>query len=440
MWNEAAQTMPVAQLRELQLTRLKALLELVHSRVDFYRRRLDQAGVAPSSVTSLDDLARVPFTAKYDLREVFPFGLFAVPAAEIVEVHMSSGTTGKPVVGGYTRADLELWQEVMARTLDAGGLHAGDVIQVAYGYGLFTGGLGGHYGGTKLGAMTLPMSSGNTYRQLNTMADFGTTALLCTPSYALYIAEQAREQGVDLASGPLRAGFFGAEPWSCEMRADIEAKLGIKAYDIYGLTELIGPGVAAECTQQDGLHIFEDHFYPEIIDSESGQVLPAGEKGELVLTTLTRTGTPVLRYRTRDITYLIDEPCPCGRTSRRIHRLMGRNDDMLIIRGVNVFPQQVEEVLLRVEGVEPYYRIVVDRDGSMDTLEVEVEMTEQLFSDEVRTVLALERRIEHELRLALGIQAVVRLVNPKSIERSEGKAKRIVDRRAVTTSEQGSRP
>jgi phenylacetate-CoA ligase len=294
-------------------------------------------------------------------------------------------------------------------------------------------GLGGHYGGTRLGAMTLPMSSGNTYRQLNTMVDFGTTGLLCTPSYALFIAEYAREHDIDLAAGSLRVGFFGAEPWSDEMRTDIETKLGIKAYDIYGLTELIGPGVAAECTEQNGLHVFEDHFYPEIIDSETGEVLPAGQKGELVLTTLTRTGTPVLRYRTRDITYLIDEPCPCGRTSRRIHRLMGRNDDMLIIRGVNVFPQQVEEVLLRVEGVEPYYQIVVDRDGVMDTLEVEVEMAETLFSDEVKVILALERKIEHELRLALGIQAVVTLVNPTTIERSEGKAKRIVDRRSVTT-------
>jgi phenylacetate-CoA ligase len=433
MWSEDVQQLPTEELRALQLERLQALVALVYDKVPFYRARLDEAGIAPGDVTSLDVLAKLPLTSKYDMREVFPFGLFASPKADIVEVHMSSGTTGKPVVGAYTRNDLDIWGEVMARTLDAGGATADDIVQVAYGYGLFTGGLGGHYGGTRLGAMTLPMSSGNTFRQLNTMIDFGTTALLCTPSYALFIAEYAREHGLDVASGPLRVGFFGAEPWSEEMRADIEAKLGIKAYDIYGLTELIGPGVAAECTEQDGLHVFEDHFYPEIIDSETGEVLPAGAKGELVLTTLTRTGTPVLRYRTRDITYLIDEPCPCGRTSRRIHRLMGRNDDMLIIRGVNVFPQQVEEVLLRVEGVEPYYQIVVDRDGVMDTLEVEVEMTEALFSDEVKVILALERKIEHELRLALGIQAVVKLVNPKTIERSEGKAKRIVDRRTVTT-------
>lgn len=433
MWNEAAQTMPVEQLRQLQLQRLQQLVALVHERVPFYAQRLRAVGVEPGQVHSLEDLAKLPLTSKYDLREVFPFGLFAVDSDQIVEVHMSSGTTGKPVVGGYTRSDLELWGEVMARTLDAGGVGPSDIIQVAYGYGLFTGGLGGHYGGTTLGAMTLPMSSGNTFRQLNTMADFGTTALLCTPSYALFIAEYAREHGIDVASGPLRAGFFGAEPWSEEMRADIETKLGVKAYDIYGLTELIGPGVGAECAEQNGLHIFEDHFYPEIINSETGEVLAAGQIGELVLTTLTRTGTPVVRYRTRDITYLIDEPCACGRTSRRIHRLMGRNDDMLIIRGVNVFPQQVEEVLLRVEGVEPYYQIVVDRDGVMDTLEVEVEMAESLFSDEVRVILALERKIEHELKLALGIQATVKLVNPKTIERSEGKAKRIVDRRSVPT-------
>lgn len=433
MWNEAAQKLPVDQLRAVQTQRLRALVTLVYEKVPFYRTRLDEAGVRPEDVTSLADLAKLPFTSKYDMRDVFPFGLFACDASEIIEVHMSSGTTGKPVVGGYTRNDLSVWGEVMARTLDAGGVGAADIIQVAYGYGLFTGGLGGHYGGTTLGAMTLPMSSGNTFRQLNTMADFGTTALLCTPSYAQFIAEYAAEHDIDVAGGSLRAGFFGAEPWSEAMRSDIEAKLGIKAYDIYGLTELIGPGVAGECTEQNGLHIFEDHFYPEIIDPDTGEVLPAGEKGELVLTTLTRTGTPVVRYRTRDITYLMDEPCACGRTSRRIHRLMGRNDDMLIVRGVNVFPQQVEEVLLRVEGVEPYYQIVVDRDGAMDTLEVEVEMAADLFSDEVKQILSLERKIEHELKLALGIQATVKLVNPKTIERSEGKAKRIVDRRAVTT-------
>ncbi len=433
MWNEIEQTMPVERLRQLQLQRLQGLVKLVYERVPFYRERLNAAGLGPDSITSLDDLAKLPFTSKYDMRDVFPFGLLASPKSDIVELHMSSGTTGKPVVGAYTRNDLEVWGEVMARTLNAGGVGADDIVQVAYGYGLFTGGLGGHYGSVTLGAMTLPMSSGNTFRQINTIMDFGTTALLCTPSYAMYIAEYAAEHDIDLVSSSLRFGFFGAEPWSEAMRSDIEAKMGIKAYDIYGLTELIGPGVAAECCEQDGMHIFEDHFYPEIIDPDTGEVLPPGEVGELVLTTLTRTGTPVLRYRTRDITYLIEEPCACGRTSRRVHRLMGRDDDMLIIRGVNIFPQQVEEVLLRVEGVEPYYQIVVDREGSMDTLEVEVEMAESLFSDEVRVVMELERNIEHELKLALGIQAKVKLVNPKSIERSEGKAKRIIDRRSITT-------
>lgn len=431
MWSEAVQTMSRERLATMQLQRLQKLVATVHERVPFYRQQFADAGVRPGSVKSLADLAQLPFTSKYDMREGFPFGLYAVDRSEVVEVHMSSGTTGKPVVGAYTRADLALWSDVMARTLDAGGAGPGDIVQNAYGYGLFTGGVGVHYGATTLGAMVLPMSSGNTYRQLTVMQDFGTTAITCTPSYSLFLAEFAREHGIDLASGPLRVGFFGAEPWSESMRAEIEAKLGIKAYDIYGLTEIIGPGVGAECTEQDGLHIFEDHFYPEIIDPDTGEVLPVGEKGELVLTTLTRQGTPVLRYRTRDITYLIDEPCACGRTSRRIHRLMGRTDDMLIVRGVNIFPQQVEDVLLRVDGVEPHYRLIVDREGVMDSLEVEVEMAEAMFSDEVKVVLALERRIEHELRACLGLQTTVRLVNPKTIERSEGKAKRVVDRRSI---------
>lgn len=346
---------------------------------------------------------------------------------------MSSGTTGKSVVDAYTSADLELWADVMARTLDMGGVGVEDIVQNAYGYGLFTGGFGVHYGAEKLGALVLPMSSGNTFRQLNTIRDFGSTVLTCTPSYALYIAEFARDAGVDPRTLPLRAGFFGAEPWSLEMRAQIEAELGIRAYDIYGLTEIIGPGVGAECVHQDGLHLFEDHFYPEVVDSDTGDPLPDGETGELVLTTLTREGTPVLRYRTRDITYLMTEPCACGRTSRRVHRLMGRSDDMLIIRGVNIFPQQVEEVLLRVEGVEPHYRLIVERHGSMDSLQVEVEMSENLFSDDVADIIALERRIESELKAALGIQTTCILVNPKTIERSEGKAKRVFDRREVRT-------
>ena len=432
MWNETRQTMGRADLAALQLQQLQTLVTQLYDRVPFYRERMDALGVAPADVQSLADIARLPFTSKADMREGYPFGLFAVDPSEIVDVHMSSGTTGKPVVDGYTRGDLEVWSDVMARTLDMGGVGCNDVVQNAYGYGLFTGGFGVHYGARALGAIVIPISSGNTMRQLQTMLDFGTTALTCTPSYAMFMAEHARDLGVDIRSLNLRAGFFGAEPWSEAMRADLQEKLGIRAYDIYGLTELIGPGVGAECPEQDGLHIFEDVFYPEIVDPSTGEPLPAGAQGELVLTAIGREGSPVLRYRTHDITYLIEEPCPCGRTSRRIHRLLGRNDDMLIIRGVNVFPQQVEEVLLRVQGVEPHYRLLVDREGSMDTLTVEVEMSEATFSDEMRVLMHFERRLEADLKAALGIQATCVLVNPRTIERSEGKAKRVIDRREIT--------
>ena len=431
MWNEPTQTLDKKTLRDRQSKQLQKLVQTLHDRVPFYRARLDAAGIRPSDIQSIEDISRLPFTTKDDMREVFPCGLFAVDKTDIVEVHMSSGTTGKSVVGAYTKKDIALWSDVMARTLDMGGVGPADTVQNGFGYGFFTGGFGVHYGAHALGAMVLPISSGNTQRQLHTMMDFGTTAITCTPSYALYMEEWAREHDIDMRSLSLKAGFFGAEPWSDAMRTDIETKLGIKAYDIYGLTEIIGPGVGAECTYQKGLHIFEDHFYPEIIDPETGAPLPPGEKGELVLTALTREGTPVLRYRTRDITFFIDEPCPCGRTSRRIHRLLGRNDDMLIIRGVNIFPAQVEEVLVRVQGVEPHYRLIVDKKGAMDSLDVEVEMSEAMFSDEVKTVIALERHIEHELKAVLNIQTKVTLVNPKSIARSEGKAVRVVDRRAV---------
>ncbi len=432
MWNEAVQTMPRAELERLQLARLQHLVTTLHDRVPFYRDRMAAIGVAPADIRALADLARLPFTSKADMREGYPFGLFAVDPSEIVEVHMSSGTTGKPVVDGYTRTDLEVWGDVMARTLDMGGVGRDDVVQNAYGYGLFTGGFGVHHGAQAIGATVIPISSGNTMRQLQTMVDFGTTALTCTPSYAMFMAEHARDMGVDVRSLKLRCGFFGAEPWSEAMRADLEAKLGIKAYDIYGLTELIGPGVGAECEHQDGLHIFEDVFLPEIVDPRTGEPLPPGTQGELVLTAIGREGSPVLRYRTHDITYLMEEPCPCGRTARRIHRLMGRNDDMLIIRGVNVFPQQVEEVLLRVQGVEPHYRLIVEREGSMDTLTVEVEMSEATFSDEMRVLMHFERELESDLKAALGIQATCVLVNPRTIERSEGKAKRVIDRRELS--------
>ena len=434
MWNDEAQRLPREELRALQLRRLQDQVARIYDRVGWYRRRLADSGVHADQIGSLADLARLPFTAKSDLREVFPFGLSAVPQGELVEVHMSSGSTGKPVVNAYTRGDLELWGDMMARTLDMGGVGADDIVQNTFGYGLFTGGFGVHYGAEAIGALVLPISSGNTRRQLDTIADFGTTTLTGTPSYALYLAEYARENGVDPRSFGLKRGFFGAEPWSEPMRAQIEDDWGIEAFDIYGLTEIIGPGVGSECREHDGLHLQEDHFYPEVVDPDTGLEVPPGETGELVLTTLTRQGTPLLRYRTRDVTYLIDEPCPCGRTSRRIHRLMGRTDDMLIIRGVNIFPQQVEEVLLRAQGTAPHYQLVVDRHGSMDSLEVEVEMTVEAFSDDLGDVLALERRIEDDLRSALGIQARCVLVNPKTVERAiTGKAVRTIDRREVKT-------
>ncbi len=434
MWNDAAQRLPREQLRAEQLHRLQTQVERVRAHVPWYRERMSQAGVEPGAIRSLNDLARLPFTAKAHLREGFPFGLSAVPRTELVEVHMSSGSTGKPVVDAYTRGDLALWGDLMGRTLDMGGVGPGDIVQNSFGYGLFTGGFGVHYGAETLGALVVPISSGNTRRQLETMVDFGTTTLTCTPSYALYLAEYAREQGIDPRVLGLRRGFFGAEPWSEAMRQQIEDDWDIEAFDIYGLTEIIGPGVGAECSEHDGLHVFEDHFYPEVVDPDTGVAVPDGTEGELVLTTLTREGTPLLRYRTRDVTYLIDEPCPCGRTSRRIHRLMGRTDDMLIIRGVNIFPQQIEEVLLRAQAVAPHYRLVVDRHGSMDTLLVEVEMTMEAFSDDVGDILALERRIEADLKSALGIMVTCALVNPKSVERAEtGKVVRVIDRREVRT-------
>jgi len=346
-------------------------------------------------------------------------------------VHTSSGTTGTPVVDAYTQKDIELWSEVMARTLSMGDTTREDIVQNAYGYGLFTGGLGVHYGARRIGATVIPISGGNTKRQLAVLRDFKSTILTCTPSYSLFLAEAAREEGLSFEKLPLKAGLFGAEPWSEGMRREIEAKLHLKAIDIYGLTEIIGPGVGSECEEQDHLHFFEDHFYPEVIDPQTGSVLPEGEKGELVITTLTKEGTPVLRYRTRDITYLKREPCRCGRTLVRMSRILGRTDDMLIIRGVNVFPSQIEEVLLKLEGIEPHYQLLVERRDQLDSLEVQVEMNERLFSDEIKALERTEQRIEEKLYASLGIRAKVKLVEPKSIARSEGKAKRIIDKRGL---------
>lgn len=423
--------MPQKKLRKLQGQRLSKIVDKVYRRVDFYRKKMDALGVKPSDIRTVEDIQKLPFTTKDEMREVYPYGLLACPLEEIVEVHTSSGTTGTPVVDAYTRNDIEIWSEVMARTLSMGNVTHKDIVQNAYGYGLFTGGLGVHYGARKIGANIIPISGGNTKRQLAIMKDFGTTVLTCTPSYTQYLAEVAKEEGVDLSKLPLKAGFFGAEPWSETMRKEIEEKLRLKAFDIYGLTEIIGPGVAAECDRQDGLHVFDDHFFPEIIDPVTGRQLPYGEKGELVITTITKEGTPVIRYRTRDITWLMPEPCACGRTSVRMHRLLGRTDDMLIIRGVNVFPSQIEQVLLQVEGVEPHYQLIVERKDKLDFLEVQVEMNEAIFSDEIKNLENMERTIEQKLHSALGVHTKVKLVEPKAIARSEGKAKRIIDKRVI---------
>ncbi len=429
-FHEEFETLPRPALEALQLKRLQQTVERVYRSVPFYRETLDAAGIRPEQIKGLEDLRRLPFTTKQDMRDAYPYRLFAAPLEEIVRIHASSGTTGKPTVVGYTRKDIDTWAELMARTFAAAGVSQRDIIHNAYGYGLFTGGLGAHYGAERLGASVIPISGGNTHRQLMIMQDFGSTVLTCTPSYSLYMAEEARAAGIDFRDLKLRVGIFGAEPWSEDMRRDIEAKLNLDALDIYGLSEIMGPGVAIECIEaKDGLHIWEDHFLAEIIDPESGEVLPDGQLGELVITTITKEGIPLLRYRTRDITSLTREPCRCGRTHARLARMSGRTDDMLIIRGVNVFPSQIEAILLRIEGVEPHYLLVVDRVENLDTLEVQVEVDERLFSDEVKVLQTLARRIEKEIKDLLGVTSKVRLVEPKTIARSEGKAKRVIDNR-----------
>jgi phenylacetate-CoA ligase len=418
--------------KKFQLAHLKNLAETLYERVAFYRKKMDALGIKPRDIHSLRDIEKLPFTTKDDLRENYPRGLLAAPTDQIVEVHMSSGTTGKPVVDEYTRNDINIWRESMARTMAAAGCTKNDVVQNCYGYGLFTGGPGAHYGALTIGAEVLPMSSGNTARQLMVMQDFGSTMLTCTPSYALYMAEEAADAGIDLHKLPLGKGCFGAEPWSENMRKEIESRYGMKAYDIYGLTEIIGPGVSFECEAQNGLHINEDFFYPEIIDPETGRVLPDGEKGELVFTTLTKDGTPLLRYRTRDITYFMREPCSCGRTTVRMHRLFGRTDDMLIIRGVNVFPSQIEQALIEIEGTEPQYLIVVNRgETHLDEVELQVEVKKEFFSDETKDLEVLRNKIEGVMKSRLQIGLKVKLVEPKTIERSMGKAKRVIDNRKI---------
>ena len=416
--------------KKLQLAYLKNLSETICSKVPFYRKKFEEAKITSRDLHSITDIEKLPFTTKDDLRDNYPFGLRACPQDRIVEVHMSSGTTGKPIVNEYTIKDLDIWRQAMARTLAGAGCTKDDIVQNCYGYGLFTGGAGVHYGVLHVGAKVLPMSSGNTEKQLMIMRDFGSTMLTCTPSYALHLAEEAAEAGIDLRSLPINKGCLGAEPWSENMRREIEERYGMKAYDIYGLTEIIGPGVGFECEAQAGLHINEDMFYPEIIDPVTGKVQPAGEKGELVFTTLTREGTPMLRYRTRDITSLIEEPCKCGRTTVRINRLFGRTDDMLIIRGVNIFPSQIEQALIEIEGTEPQYLIIISRgDKHLDEVELQVEVKKELFSDVTRGLEVLRNRIENTMKNKLQISLKVKLVEPKTIERSVGKAKRIVDNR-----------
>lgn len=431
-FNEEFETLPRAALEALQLKRLQSVVARVYANVPFYRQSFDQAGIKPEDITSLADLQRLPFTTKQDMRDSYPYQLFAAPMEEIVRIHASSGTTGKPTVVGYTQQDISTWTDLMARSFVAAGAHKGDIIHNAYGYGLFTGGLGAHYGAEKLGASVIPISGGNTKRQIMIMQDFGSTILTCTPSYSLYLAEEAAVEGVDIRSSKLRVGIFGAEPWSEAMRAEIEAKLGLDAIDIYGLSEIMGPGVAIECIEaKQGLHIWEDHFIPEIINPETGQPVADGDKGELVITTITKQGIPLIRYRTRDITSIDRTPCICGRTHGRIARLSGRSDDMLIIRGVNVFPSQIESILVRVEGVAPHYLLIVDRKDNLDTLEVQVEVGEQMFSDEIKVLQLLARRIEKEIKDMLGVTSTVKLVEPKTIQRSEGKAQRVRDNRKL---------
>jgi phenylacetate-CoA ligase len=432
IWNEEFETLPREALEALQLKRLQHQIERVYAAVPYYRNKMEEAGVKPSDIKSLKDLCRLPFTTKEDLRINYPFGLFAVPFEQVVRIHASSGTTGKPTVVGYTKRDIDSWAELMARTLSAGGAHQGDVVHNAYGYGLFTGGLGAHYGAERLGAAVIPISGGNTKRQVMIMQDFGSTVLMCTPSYALNLADVMKEMNVDPSSLKLRVGLFGAEPWSENMREEIQKRLNLKAIDIFGLSEVMGPGVASECIEeQHGLHIFEDYFIPEIVDPKTMEPVPLGQHGELVFTTLTKEAFPVIRYRTKDISRLIAEPCSCGRTFYRMERITGRTDDMLIIRGVNVFPSQIEHVLMSIEGVEPHYQIIVDRQGSLDVVEVQVEVSENIFSDEVKVLETLSRKIEREIKDLLGISCKVKLVEPKTIQRSEGKAKRVIDNRKL---------
>jgi phenylacetate-CoA ligase len=423
--------LPPAQLKALQLQRLKIIVHRAFEHQELFRTRMRERGLTSECIQDLSDIAQLPFTVKTDLRDTYPFGLFASPMSEIVRLHASSGTTGKPIVVAYNQQDLDVWSNVMQRTFASCSVHPGDIVQNAYGYGLFTGGLGAHYGAETLGATVIPISGGNTERQIMVMKDFGVTAICCTPSYFVHMIERAGELGVDMRDLPLRVGIFGAEPWTEEMRKHIEDASGIKAFDIYGLSEIIGPGVASECEVQCGLHIFEDCFYPEIIDPNTGQPLPDGEEGELVLTTLSKMAMPMIRYRTRDITNIIAEPCSCGRSVRRIRRIGRRSDDMFIIRGVNVFPSQIEAAILAIEGTLPHYQIVLTREGGLDQIEVQVEVTSEVFSDTISAMEELQRKLANSIEHTVGLRVAVHLVPPQTIERSMGKAKRVIDQRGI---------
>jgi phenylacetate-CoA ligase len=432
IWNEKMECMDLEDLKNIQSDRLKDVAEYVYRNNPVYKKKFDAAGIKPWEIKSIDDIRKLPFTVKEDLRDNYPFGLFSVEPKNLAEIHVSSGTTGNPTVVGYTREDLKLWGEVMARAFCCAGAVPHDLIQIAYGYGLFTGGLGSHYGAMEMGLTIIPASSGQTKRQLKIMNDFKPRILACTPSYALYMAEEAKEMGLKLRDSSWEIGVFGAEPWSEAMRKEIESTWNMLATDIYGLSEIIGPGVAQECSHKTGLHLFSDVFYPEIIDPKTGHQVKEGNKGELVITTLTKRGIPLIRYRTRDIVSIKYEKCKCGRTSPRISKISGRTDDMIIVRGINVFPSQIEHVLLGIEGTLPHYQLIVDRRANeLDELEVWVEVDQKIFSDEIKQLRAFEDKIKKEIDSVLGVYVKVKLVEPKTIERSEGKAKRVVDKRIL---------
>lgn len=431
IWNEEYETMPRGKLEELQLQRLQSAAKWAYEQVPFYHQRFKELGLNPRDIKTLKDLEKMPFTTKDDLRENYPYGLFAVPLDKVVRIHSSSGTKGKPVVAGYTKGDINTWSELVARIVTAGGVVAKDVAQISFGYGLFTGGFGLHYGLERVGATVIPASAGHTERQIMLMKDFGTTALISTPSYALYMAEVGADLGVDFSKMPLRVGLFGAEPCGEWMRDEIEKRLDIVATDNYGLTEVMGPGVAGECLQKNGLHINEDHFIAEIIGPDTGEVLPHGEEGELVFTSLTKEAFPIIRFRTRDISRFIDEPCPCGRTFTRMTKVTTRTDDMFIIRGVNVFPSQIESVLMEIEGIKPHYQIVLERKKGLDELEIWVEVSEKVFLDAMKELVEFEEGIRNKIHTVVGVNAKIKLVEPRTIERTSGKAKRVIDNRKI---------